>query len=70
MQSLSEARTGDICTIKWMLGNPEALEVLHSCSIEEGSQIRVIQQGPESMIIGTDQVRLALGHEVASRIKI
>lgn len=70
MQSLSEAKVGDTCTIKWMFGTQAALEALHSFSIQEGSQIRVIQQGPGSMIIGTRDRRLAIGHEVASRIKV
>ena len=30
MQALSEARPGEIYTIKWMFGVPEVLEFLHS----------------------------------------
>ena len=54
MQSLSEVKAGAVCTIKWMFGNP----------------INVFQHGRDSMIIGMNNMRLAIGNEVAERIKV
>lgn len=70
MQSLSEARTGDACTIKWMFGNPQVLEIMDRFDIREGSTVHVLQHGKDSMIIGFDHVRLAIGNEIADRIKV
>lgn len=70
MQPLSEARTGESCTIKWMFGSPQILKFMHQLDIREGSTIRVLQHGRDSMIIGRDQIRLAIGNEVAKRIQV
>lgn len=70
MESLANAKAGDVCTIKWMLGNLQALELIRGYDIREGSQIRVIQKTLHDVIIGTDRVRLAIGSDVAERIKI
>ncbi len=70
MQALSNARPGESYTVKWMFGLPDVLEFLHSRHVEEGSTIQVIQQCRDSVIIGVQDVRLALGHEVAERIKV
>ena len=64
MQALSNARPGESYTVKWMFGLPDSRHV------EEGSTIQVIQQCRDSVIIGVQDVRLALGHEVAERIKV
>lgn len=70
MQSLAEVRAGDACTIKWMFGNAQVLEFMHQYDIKEGSTINVFQQGKDSMIIGRDHIRLAIGNEIAQRIKV
>ncbi len=70
MESLANAKAGDVCTIKWMLGNLQALGLIRGYDIREGSQIRVIQKTLHDVIIGTDRVRLAIGSDVAERIKI
>ncbi len=70
MQALSDAKTGEIYTIKWMFGLPEVIEFLHSRHVEEGGTVRVIQRCRDSVIIGVRDVRLALGNEVAERIKV
>lgn len=70
MQSLAEVKAGDVCTIKWMLGNPQVTEFMHQHDIWEGSTINVFQQGKDSMIIGRENLRLAIGNEVAERIKV
>ncbi len=70
MQSLAEIKVGHACTIKWMLGNPQVMEFMHRYGIREGSTINVLQQGRDSMIIGMNHIRLAIGNEVAERIKV
>ena len=70
MQSLAEARAGAAYTIKWMFGNPQVLEIMDHFDIREGSTVNVLQHGKDSVIIGLDDVRLAIGNEVAERIKV
>lgn len=70
MESLANAKAGDVCTIKWMLGNLKALEFIRSYDIKEGSQIRVIQKTIHDVVIGAGAVRLAIGCDVAERIKV
>ena len=70
MQALSNVRPGESCTIKWMFGRQEVLDFLHSRHVEEGRTVHVIQQCRDSVIIGVDGVRLALGNEIAERIKV
>ena len=70
MQSLTEVKAGNECTIKWMFGSPQALDIMNQHDIWEGSTIHVFLQGRDSMIIGKDSVRLAIGNEIAERIKV
>lgn len=70
MQSLSEVLAGESCVIKWMFGNPKILEFMNRYDIREGSEIRVFEQQRDWMIIGKDDVRIAIGSEVAERIKV
>ena len=70
MQSLTEVKAGNEYTIKWMFGSPQALDIMNQHDIREGSTIHVFLQGMDSMIIGKDSVRLAIGNEIAERIKV
>lgn len=70
MQALSQAKPGETYTIHWMFGLPDVLDFLHSHHVEEGGTVRVIQQCRDGVIIGVRDVRLALGSEVADRIKV
>ena len=70
MQSLSKAMAGDACTVKWMFGRPEIIELMHKYKIVQGSQIEVIQQKPDGLIIGVQEARIAMSREVADRIKV
>ena len=70
MQSLTEVKAGNECTIKWMFGSPQALDIMNQHDIREGSTINVFQHGRDSMIIGMNNMRLAIGNEVAERIKV
>ena len=38
--------------------------------IVQGSQIEVIQQKPDGLIIGVQEARIAMSREVADRIKV
>lgn len=70
MQALSNARAGESYTIKWMFGLPEVMEFLRSRHVEEGNTVRVIGQCRDSVIIGVGDIRLAIGSDVAERIKV
>lgn len=70
MQALSEAKSGQSYTIKWMFGLPDVLEFLHSRHVKEGSTIQVVQNCRECVIIGVDEHRYVLGSEIAQRIKV
>ena len=70
MQSLAQAKAGDDYTIKWMFGLPEVMKAMNDMDIHEGSDIRVFQQGKDGIIIGRDNVRLAIGEDVARRIQV
>ena len=70
MQSLTEVKAGTECTIKWMFGAPQVMELMNQYDIKEGTTISVFGQGRDSMIIGKDSVRLAIGNEIAERIKV
>lgn len=70
MQSLSEIRAGEVCTVKWMLGNIQTMEFLRSYDMKEGSPIFVLQQGSTGTIIKMNDHRFALGSDVAERIKV
>ena len=70
MQSLSKAMAGDACTVKWMFGRPEIIELMHKYKIVQGSQVEVIPQKPDGLIIGVQEARIAMSREVADRIKV
>ena len=50
MQSLSNVKAGEACTIKWMLGNIQVMEFLRRHDMKEGSLIRVLQQSSTGTI--------------------
>ena len=70
MYALSKAQAGDICTIKWMFGLPEAVDFLRQHHVEEGETIQVIRKLRDSLIIGAQNERVALGKEIADRIQV
>ena len=70
MQALSQTKRGESYTIKWMFGIPEVLEVMKRYQIQEGSQVQVIQNYKDCVIIGTRDKRLVIGKEIADRIKV
>ena len=70
MQALSQTKRGESYTIKWMFGIPEVLEFMKRYQIQEGSQVQVIQNYNDCVIIGARDKRLAIGKEIADRIKV
>ena len=70
MYALSKAQAGDICTIKWMFGLPEAVDFLRQHHVEEGETIQVIRKLRDSLIKGVLNARVALGKEIADRIQV
>lgn len=68
VQSLSEVKTGESCTIKWMFGAPA--EYMRQYDIGEGCLVRVLRNLGDSVIIAKDNLRLAVCGEVAARIKV
>ena len=55
MKSLSEAKAGERCEIKWMFGIPEILDFMRERGVDVGSTVSVIQNRAGSLIIGAGQ---------------
>ena len=53
-----------------MLCLPEIVEFMHKYHIEQGSHLQVLQNTHGSMVIGTDNARIALSREITDRIKV
>ena len=70
MRSLSEAKAGERCEIKWMFGIPEILDFMRERGVDVGSTVSVIQNRAGSLIIGAGSRRIAVSGEVAARIKV
>ena len=70
MQALAEANVGEDYTIKWVFGVPEVLDLMAQYQIKEGVDIHIIQKFIGGLIIGTNQVRIAISDDAAWRIKV
>lgn len=70
MLALSDTIPGKRYTIKWMFGIPEALEMLQNLQIREGSVVRIIKKYKDCVIIAAENKRVAIGREIADRIKV
>ena len=70
MQALSTAVPGKWYTIKWMFGVPEVLDLMAQYQIKEGVDIHIIQKFIGGLIIGTNQVRIAISQDAAARIQV
>ena len=53
-----------------MFGLPEAVDFLRQHHVEEGETIQVIRKLRDSLIIGVQNERVALGKEIADRIQV
>ena len=49
---------------------PEAVDFLRQHHVEEGETIQVIRKLRDSLIIGVQNERVALGKEIADRIQV
>ena len=70
MQALTEIRPGESCTVKWMVAGVRIGEWLEKHNITEGSSIKVIQNCMGDLIIGTKKGKVAIGRDIAYRIKV
>ena len=70
MQSLSQVKTGEVRSIKWMFGDPEVLCFMRSRDFTEGSEVLVLNQMKSGTIIRNRTTRLALSAEIAKRITV
>ena len=70
MQALTEIKPGESCTVKWMVTGARIAEWMEKHSITEGSSIKVIQNCMGDLIIGTREGKVAVGREIAFRIKV
>lgn len=70
MQALTEAKQGEIYTIKWLFGVPEVLDFMNECHIKEGSAIRLMKKHKDCLIIAIGKKRIAIANEAADRIKV
>lgn len=70
MYALSKAKSGEICTIKWMFGLPEVLEFMRGYQIDVGSTVHVVQNLTDSLIIRSENTKLALSSDIADRIQV
>ena len=69
MYALSKAQAGDICTIKWMFGLPEAVDFLRQHHVEEGETIQVIRKLRDSLGCRMSGWRLEKKSRTAYRFK-
>lgn len=69
MQALSQAVPGNY-TIKWMFGIPEVLDMIRQYKINEGSEITVIQNYGNGLIIRHGEKRIAISSDAATRIQV
>lgn len=70
MQPLSLTRQGEVCTIKWMFGVPEALRAMREMNIQEGRTVRVVRKYRDCLVLGVDERRVVIGNEIAERIQV
>lgn len=70
MQSLNETNAGEVYTIKWMTGMPEAMEQIRQYDISEGKTIKVISRILGGVIVGVRDRRILISDDAACRIKV
>ena len=70
MQALTEIKPGESCTVKWMVTGARIAEWMYILSISVGRGMRVIHNCMGDVIIGTEKEKVAVGREIAFRIKV
>lgn len=64
MQSLTEVKAGTECTIKWMFGAPQVMELMNQYDIKEAPSACLARDGTAP---SSDGMMYALPSEVRSR---
>ena len=70
MTSLNTAPVGQPLEIKWITGSRELLKRIRDLGVCEGERIMVLSASIDGIIIRVRDLRLAIGTEVAERIKV
>ncbi|MDO4943299.1 MAG: FeoA family protein [Lachnospiraceae bacterium] len=70
MLSLLSAPVGQMLEIKWITCNQVISDFLDRCGLKQGESVRVVSSAGGSVIVAVDDIRIAIGRDIAERIKI
>ena len=70
MTTLSQAKAGQTYTIKWMIVNREAGDLLEKLELKVDQQIKLIQEFHGSVLIHSMGHTYAISEDVARRIRV
>lgn len=70
MLSLLSAPVGQMLEIKWITCNQVISDFLDQCGLKQGENVRVVSSAGGSVIVAVDDIRIAIGRDIAERIKI
>jgi len=70
MTSLNTAPVGEPLEIKWITGSRDLLKRIQELGVREGERITVLSACFDGIIVRVRDLRLALGSDVAERIKV
>lgn len=70
MISLSLAQPGAFYTIKWNTCTEECAALTAALGLRPGNEVFLVNQSGGSVIVRVEGKRIALGKEVAARIKV
>ena len=70
MTSLNTAPVGEPLEIKWITGSRDLLKRIRELGVSEGEKITVLSACFDGIIVRVRDLRLALGSDVAERIKV
>jgi len=70
MRSLNKAPVGESLEIKWITGSRDLMKRIRELGVSEGERITVLSACFDGIIVRVRDLRLALGSDVAERIKV
>lgn len=70
MEPLSVSPVGKKQEIKWIIGNNEEMAAIRGMGMTEGSLVTVMSAFGGNVIVAIDELRYAIGRELAYRIKV
>ena len=70
MRSLNTAPVGELLEIKWITGSRDLMKRIRELGVSEGEKIIVLSACFDGIIVRVRDLRLALGSDVAERIKV